>query len=77
MLAREAHILGLATRIIAVLFAAILIGAILMVKLSLGFLSGYELDVALLTMSVALFLIGSRLFAVDSLFFKRRPAATA
>ncbi|WP_270181274.1 DoxX family protein [Alkalihalobacillus sp. CinArs1] len=50
-----AIILGLGTRIVARLFAIIMIGAIFTVKLSAGFLggetAGYELDLLLLVLS--------------------------
>lgn len=50
-------ILGLGTRIVSILFALIMIGAIFTAKLSLGFLgngqmAGYELDVLLLAISI-------------------------
>jgi putative oxidoreductase len=68
-------ILGLGTRIIAVLFGIIMLVAILKVKLSAGFLgdgqrSGYELDLVLLALSSLLALSGSRLYSLDHLFFR-------
>ncbi|MFC0298635.1 DoxX family protein [Geobacillus jurassicus] len=70
-----ALILGLGTRIISALLAFVMFGAIFTVKLSAGFLgngqtAGYELDVALLSVAVALCLSGSRLFALDNKLFE-------
>ena len=60
-------ILGIGTRIISVLFAVIMLGAIFTVKLSAGFLgngqmAGYELELALLAMSI--FLVANSTFLV-------------
>ncbi|EGL84197.1 DoxX family protein [Caldalkalibacillus thermarum TA2.A1] len=71
-----AMILGIGTRVVAFLFAFIMIGAIFTVKISAGFLgneqmAGYELDLAFLAMSVALLISGSRLYALDQLFQSR------
>lgn len=59
-----AMILGIGTKIIAALFAIIMVGAIFTAKLSLGLLgdgqmAGYELDLTLLAMSVY-FLISTK-----------------
>ncbi|AZV40993.1 DoxX family protein [Peribacillus asahii] len=59
-----AMILGIGTRIVAALFAVVMLGAIFTVKLSVGFagngqMAGYELDLAFLVMSVYLLLNGS------------------
>lgn len=64
-----AMIIGLGTRIVAVLFAVVMAGAILMAKLGAGFtgtpqMAGYELELALLAVSVLLALSGSSLLAV-------------
>ncbi|MPQ26861.1 DoxX family protein [Bacillus paralicheniformis] len=66
-------ILGLGTRVIGVLFAIVMLGAIFTVKLSAGFVgtdggAGYDLDVTLLAMSVYLGLSGSRMLSLDGLF---------
>ncbi|WNS81465.1 DoxX family protein [Domibacillus sp. DTU_2020_1001157_1_SI_ALB_TIR_016] len=58
--------LGLGVRVLSILFAVILIGAIFTVKLSAGFLGGLELDIVLLAMSVHLALAGSSRYALDS-----------
>ncbi|WP_209123864.1 DoxX family protein [Alkalihalobacillus sp. BA299] len=69
-----ALILGLGTRVIASLFALLMLGAFITVKLPIGFLgngqmAGYELDLAFFTMSVALILSGSHLYALDQKIF--------
>ncbi|MFN2747870.1 MULTISPECIES: DoxX family protein [Bacillus] len=70
-------ILGLGTRVIGILFALVMLGAIFTVKLSAGFMgsdggAGYEFDVALLAMSVYLALNGSGMLALDRLFRANR-----
>ncbi|WP_026691806.1 DoxX family protein [Peribacillus kribbensis] len=70
-----AIVLGLGTRIVSILLSLLMIGAIIKVKLAVGFLgngqmAGYELDVAYLVIAVFLAVNGSRLLALDSLFFK-------
>jgi putative oxidoreductase len=72
-----AMILGLGTRIVAVLFGIIMIAAIFTVKLSAGFLGngqmvGYELELILLALSALLALSGSRLYSLEQLFFSPR-----
>lgn len=62
-----AMMIGLGTRIIAALFALILLGAIFTVKLSAGFLNGgYELDLMLLAVSIHLILTGKTPYSIDS-----------
>lgn len=68
-------IIGFGTRYLSWIFALIMVGAIVKVKLANGFLGtgqmpGYELDVVLLATSAYLGLNGSHLLAVDSLFSK-------
>lgn len=65
-------IVGLATRIAAALISAVLLGAIILVKVDIGFLSpigamlpGAELDVALLAGTFALMLMGPGRPSVD------------
>jgi putative oxidoreductase len=70
-----AMILGFGTRVTAVLFAIIMIGAIAKVKLAGGFLgngqgAGYELDFALLVMSVYFILDKPASFSLDSKLFQ-------
>ncbi|GLI06307.1 hypothetical protein YDYSG_23370 [Paenibacillus tyrfis] len=64
-------IIGLGVRVFGALFSIIMLGAILTVKLSQGFVGGYELDLALFAMSLHLLISGNRVLAVDSLFRKR------
>ncbi len=66
-----ALILGIGTRIISILLALIMLGAIFTAKLSLGFLgngqmAGYELDLALLAMSVYFILADKTILSLDS-----------
>ncbi|HLU21693.1 DoxX family protein [Lederbergia graminis] len=62
-------ILGLGTRILGLLFTAIMLGAIFTAKLSLGFLNGYELDVALLAISVYFILADKSVLSLDHKLF--------
>ncbi|WP_449539774.1 DoxX family protein [Ferdinandcohnia sp. Marseille-Q9671] len=75
-------VLGLFSRAISVLFALVMVGAIVKAKLSLGFLgngqmAGYELDVALLAMAVFLVISGSKALAFDQLIFKGKESTTS
>ncbi|WP_339229712.1 DoxX family protein [Oceanobacillus sp. FSL K6-2867] len=60
-----ALILGIGTKIVSVLIAIIMLGAIFTAKLSLGFLDGYELDIALLAISIYLILADRTPFSLD------------
>ncbi|OLS37161.1 oxidoreductase [Alkalihalophilus pseudofirmus] len=68
-----ALLLGVGTRMISALIGFVMLGAIFMVKLPLGFMgteaAGYELDIALLAMAAALVISGSKLLALDNKFF--------
>jgi len=71
-----AIIIGLATRFFAALFALLMIGATLKVKLSVGLLgngqmAGYELDLAFLAMALYLVINGSKLLSFSSLIIKK------
>ncbi|PTM59038.1 DoxX family protein [Desmospora activa] len=70
-------IVGLATRVVAILFAVVMVVAIATVKWGAGFLGGYELDLVLLAMSIHLFLVGGGTYALDTLFRKRNDASSA
>jgi uncharacterized membrane protein YphA (DoxX/SURF4 family) len=59
-------LLGLFTRIAAALIAIVMVVAIFTVKLSQGFLGGYELDFILLCVAIALMLTGSGPVALGS-----------
>ncbi|SDJ57828.1 DoxX family protein [Salimicrobium halophilum] len=62
-------ILGIGTKVIGTLFAIIMVGAILTAKRSAGFLGGYELDLALLGMSIYTALAGNKGFALGETLF--------
>ncbi len=71
-----ALILGLGTRIVSALLAVVMIGAILKVKLAIGFLgsaemAGYELDLAFLVIALFLAINGSKLWSVDGALFHK------
>ena len=63
-------IIGFSTRFVSFLMIGVMIGAIFTVKLSEGFLFGYEYNVALIAMSLYLVFAGSRFMAVDQLFLQ-------
>ena len=65
-----ALILGLGTRIVSALIGLIMVGAIFKVNLALGFLDGVAYDLVLLSVAGYLVLNGSKLFALEQLFFK-------
>lgn len=67
-----AMILGIGTRIVATLFAFIMIGAIFTAKLHAGFLGngqtvGYELDLALLAISIYFILSNKSILSLDNM----------
>ncbi len=61
-------IIGLGTRIVAGVFLLLMVGAIITVKLAVGFMNGYEFDLALLAMAAFLAIAGSDLYAVENRF---------
>ena len=68
--------IGLATRFVSVVFALLMIGATLKVKLSVGLLgngqmAGYELDLAFLAIALYLAINGSKVLSVSHLFFHK------
>lgn len=70
-------ILGLFTRVVSALFVVLMLGAIVTVKLSAGLLgnnetAGYELDLALMMISVYLLAEGPGSLSVDRFIFKKR-----
>lgn len=72
-----AVILGLGTRIVSVLFAVIMAMAIFTAKLPAGFLgngqaAGYELDLALLAMSVYLACANRTVLSLDHVIFNKK-----
>jgi putative oxidoreductase len=73
-----ALVIGLGTRFVSVLVSVLMLGAIFKAKLALGFLgdgqmAGYELDIAFLAIAAFLAINGSKLFALDQMFFKDSP----
>ncbi len=66
-----ALIIGLGSRIVSVLISFIMLGALFTVSLNTGFLAGYELDLAFLTMAVVIAINGSKLLAIDHVIFNK------
>ncbi|BAB07023.1 DoxX family protein [Halalkalibacterium halodurans] len=64
-----AVLLGVGTKYVSILFAIIMVGAIATVKWPAGFLGGYELDVALLAISVYFALAKTAPLALDNILF--------
>lgn len=76
MIGGIALIIGLATRLVSALFALLMIGATLKVKLSVGLLgngqmAGYELDLAFLVIALYLVINGSKILSVSQLIFNK------
>lgn len=74
-----AMILGVGTRVVSILFAAVLAVATIKVKLAGGFLgngqmAGYELDLALMVIAIYLALTNKSLFALDNVLFQSKNA---
>ncbi|KAA8784313.1 putative oxidoreductase [Paenibacillus sp. 4624] len=69
-----AMILGLGTRVFALLFIAVMVGAVFTAKAGQPFLMGTEFDYMLMAGSLTLLLTGSRFLALDYLF--NRQGAT-
>lgn len=74
-----AMIVGVGTRIVSILFAAVLAVATNKVKLAGGFLgngqmAGYELDLALMVIAIYLALTNKSLFALDNVLFQSKNA---
>ncbi|MED4402270.1 DoxX family protein [Metabacillus fastidiosus] len=74
-----AVVLGLGTRVISILFVIILAVAIVKVKLAAGFLgngqmAGYELDLALMAISIYLAITKRSLLALDNVLFRSKKA---
>ena len=66
-----AILLGVFTRIAAGLLAIDMIGAILLVKLSKGFIDGYELDLLYLAIMISLMLTGPGNLSIEKNVLKR------
>ncbi|WP_129728801.1 DoxX family protein [Ectobacillus funiculus] len=74
-----ALVLGIGIRIVSILFVLILAVATVKVKLAAGFLgngqmAGYELDLALLVISLYLAAINKSFLALDNLLFRSKDA---
>jgi len=67
-------LLGLLTRLAAAGISAVMLGAIFTVKLDKGFIGGYESEVMLLAVAVALIISGSHMFALDNIWQKKSSA---
>lgn len=72
-------IIGLGTRVISVIIAALMVGATVKVKLAAGFLgngqmAGWELDLALMAMAIHLAIAGSYAYSFDD--FIRKDSQT-
>jgi len=66
-----AILLGVFTRIAAGLFAIQMIGAIILVKLSKGFIDGFELDLLYLAIMVNLLITGPGFLSIEKNLLKR------
>ena len=66
-----AILLGIFTRISAILLAINMIGAILLVKLSKGFIDGFELDLLYLAIMTSLILTGPGSLSIEKNILKR------
>ena len=66
-----AILLGIFTRISAILLAIDMIGAILLVKLSKGFIGGFELDLLYLAIMISLMITGPGSFSIEKNILKR------
>lgn len=74
-----AVILGIGTRVISILFAIVLAVAIVKVKIAVGFLgngqmAGYELDLALMAISIYLAATNKSVLALDNVLFRSEKA---
>lgn len=74
-----AMLLGVGTRVVSILFAIVMAVAVVKVKLAGGFLgngqmAGFELDLALLAISIFLAITNKSLFALDNVIFQSKNA---
>ena len=70
-------ILGVGTRVVSALFAAIMVGATVSVKLKGGFVGGWELDLVLFTISAFFVLSGQAGLGVLQLFAPGKQSGAA
>jgi putative oxidoreductase len=66
-----AILIGIFTRIAAGLLAVQMIGAILLVKLSKGFIDGFELDLLYLAIMISLLITGPGFLSIEKNLLKR------
>jgi putative oxidoreductase len=66
-----AILLGIVTRIASTLLIIEMIGAILIVKLSKGFIGGYEFELLLISISASLVILGPGKISIENYIFKR------
>jgi putative oxidoreductase len=66
-----AILVGILTRVASILFIIEMIGAILVAKLSKGFVGGYEFDLLLIAISISLLLTGPGRISVEWNILKR------
>jgi len=59
-------IIGFSIRLFAFLFIALMVGAIVLVKLPVGFMNGYEFNIALIAMAAYLLFASNRFLALDN-----------
>lgn len=63
-----AMILGLCSRLAGILIAAVMVGAIYLVKFNAGFTGGYELDLVLLFSALGITFLGSGKYSLEKMF---------
>jgi putative oxidoreductase len=66
-----AILFGVLTRIASALLIIEMIGAILMVKLSKGFVGGYEFELLLISIGITLFMMGPGKISIENYILKR------
>ncbi|WP_280771531.1 DoxX family protein [Salipaludibacillus daqingensis] len=69
-----ALIVGYGTRVVGVVFAIVMLGAIITVKLPEGFIGGYELDALLLATSIHLAISGSSFLSLEQYIINSRKS---
>ncbi|AZB41605.1 DoxX family protein [Bacillus sp. FJAT-42376] len=64
-------LIGLGTRVVSVLMAIVMLGAIFTVGLKKGFIGGFELDTALLAMALSLVFTGAGMYSAEGALKKK------
>ncbi|PLS17413.1 DoxX family protein [Bacillus sp. M6-12] len=77
-----ALVVGFFSRAVSGLYALLMVGAIVKVKLAAGFLgngqsAGYELDLAFLAMALSIAVTGSKAYSLDQFIFKGKETVNA